>query len=314
MMNQRSIHADSLATIPDRQPTFVALGSFDGVHLGHQAVLGQMVAAAREEGMRAAVVTFFPHPKRFITGAEGRYYLTTLSDRVQLLADQGVDLVITQPFDETLRLTRAAAFVDQLIAALDMRQIWGGNITFGYQREGNLAFLQREGPQKGFSVQPISGLVEVEGELVSSSRVRRALSTGDIAEVNKCLGRDHSLSGVVVMGDQRGRTIGFPTANLAVWDELLLPADGVYAAYTWVAGRRYMTATNVGVRPTVNGRERTVEAHLLDFDGDLYGHTLRLAFVDRIRPERRFAGLDELQTQIQADVARVRELLSSVPG
>lgn len=308
-MKQHSLHVDNLAAVPDRQPTYLALGSFDGVHLGHQAVLGQMVSAARADGVRAAVLTFFPHPAHFIRGAQGRYYLTTLADRAALLAAQGVDLVITHPFDEHLRLTRAADFVDQLIAALDMRQIWGGNITFGYQREGTMDFLRELGPAKGFTVQPVSAFVTYGGELVSSSRVRRALSAGDMAEVNGCLGREHSLSGVVVMGDQRGRTIGFPTANLAVWDELLLPADGVYAAYAWVGNRRYRTATNVGVRPTVNGRERTVEAHLLDFDGNLYGQTLRLDFIAHIRPEKKFAGLGELQEQIRADVARARVLL-----
>jgi riboflavin kinase/FMN adenylyltransferase len=312
-MKQRSLKVTGLSAAPDREPTFVALGSFDGVHLGHQALLQQMVAAARAANMRSAVVTFFPHPSHFIKGQVGRYYLTSLADRIDLLAAQGVDLVITQPFDEKLRQTRAADFVDQLLDSLDMRQIWGGNITFGYQREGDIAFLQRIGPQKGFSVQHMPSLVSYDGMLVSSSRVRRALSDGDIPEVNSCLGREHSLSGVVVLGDQRGRTIGFPTANLAVWDELLLPADGVYAAYTWVNGRRYQTATNIGLRPTVNGRERTVEAYLLDFDGDLYGQALRLAFVERIRAEKRFAGLAELKDQIQSDVARVRELLAAVP-
>lgn len=309
-MNQRPVHVDNLAAAPDRQPTYLALGSFDGVHLGHQAVLQQMVSAARSAGVRSAVLTFFPHPAHFIRGAHGRYYLTTLADRAALLAAQGVDLVITHPFDETLRLTRAADFVDQLITALDMRQIWGGNITFGYQREGNMDFLRILGPQRGFTVHPVASLVTYDGELVSSSRVRRSLAAGDMVDVNGCLGRKHSLSGVVVQGDQRGRTIGFPTANLALWDELLLPADGVYAAYAWLGDQRYLSATNIGVRPTVNGRDRTVEAHLLDFDGDLYGQTLRLEFIARIRPEKRFSGLGELQEQIHADVERVRDLLS----
>ena len=149
-------------------------------------------------------------------------------------------------------------------------------------------------------------MLTFEGGLVSSSRVRRGLDAGDFYEVNGCLGRRHGLSGVVVQGDQRGRTIGFPTANLAVWDELLLPANGVYAAYAWVGDRRYAAAINVGVRPTVNGRDRTVEAYLLDYDGEeLYGQTLRLAFERRIRPEQRFSGLNALRAQIQKDVDQV---------
>jgi len=313
-MKHPPIHVDNLSAVPDRQPTYVALGSFDGVHLGHQAVLRQMSAAAQAAGARSAVLTFFPHPKRFIRREQGRYYINTLEDRVDLLTAQGIELVVTHPFDEQLRVTRAADFVDQLCAALDMRQIWGGNIAFGYQREGDINFLQQLGPEKGFAIHPVSSLVTVDDKLVSSSRVRRGLTVGDIVDVNACLGRSHNLSGVVVLGDQRGRTIGFPTANLAVWEELLLPADGVYGAYTWIDGRRYMTATNVGVRPTVNGRERTVEAHVLDFDGDLYGQTLRLAFIERIRAEKRFSGLQELQAQIREDVALVRtRLADSLP-
>lgn len=274
-------------------------------------VLQSLVAAARDDGVRAAVLTFFPHPKRVILDLEGRYYITTLEDRVALLAEQGVDLIITHPFNETVRHIRAADFVEQLCQALDMRQLWGGNFALGYNREGDIPFLRRLGEEKGYTVELVQGMVEYDGELVSSSRVRRSLEEGDMADVRGCLGRPYTLSGVVMQGDQRGRTIGFPTANLAVWDELLLPADGVYAAYAWVGEQRYVAATNVGVRPTVNGRERTVEAHLLDFDGDLYGQEIRLAFMQRIRPEMKFAGLDALKAQIEADVAETRRQLGT---
>lgn len=274
-------------------------------------VLQSLVSAARDDGVRAAVLTFFPHPKRVILDLEGRYYITTLEDRVALLAEQGVDLIITHPFNETVRHIRAADFVEQLCQALDMRQLWGGNFALGYNREGDIPFLRRLGEDKGYTVELVQGMVEYDGELVSSSRVRRSLEEGDMADVRGCLGRPYTLSGVVMQGDQRGRTIGFPTANLAVWDELLLPADGVYAAYAWVGEQRYVAATNVGVRPTVNGRERTVEAHLLDFDGDLYGQEIRLAFMQRIRPEMKFAGLDALKAQIEADVAETRRQLGT---
>ena len=160
----------------------------------------------------------------------------------------------------------AADFVSQLCDALDMRQIWGGNFAFGYKREGDVSFLQRLGPENGFSVQLVESMVQWDGRLVSSSRVRKSLSEGYISDVNGCLGRAYSLSGIVVRGDQRGRTIGFPTANLALWEELLLPANGVYATYAWIEDRRFLAATNVGVRPTINGGDRVVEAHLLDFD------------------------------------------------
>jgi len=309
-MTQTFIHVEHLTEVAVQIPTYLALGSFDGVHKGHQAVLQQMVAAARAAGMRSAVLTFFPHPTRVLRGQEGPYYITTLPDRARLLAEQGVDLIITHPFNEEVRQTRAADFVDQLIRYLDMRQIWGGDFAFGYKREGDVPFLRRLGAERGFSVELVESMVMVAGERVSSSRIRRCLGEGNVEDVNACLGRPFHVSGEVVYGDQRGRTIGFPTANLAVWDELVLPENGVYGTYAWVGDRRYIAATNVGVRPTVNGRNVTVEAYLLDFTGDLYGQNLRVEFMHHIRPEKKFSGLPELTAQIQADVNTIRALLS----
>ena len=309
-MTQQLLRVNTLAEIDDRRPTYLALGSFDGVHLGHQAVLRQMVDEARAVGARSAVLTFFPHPKRVISGDRGRFYINTIEDRVALLAALGIDLVITHPFDDSVRTIPAMSFVDQMLTVFDMRQIWGGNFAFGYRREGNVDFLRRLGEERGFSVRTVDALLTFEGSLVSSSRVRRGLDAGDFYDVNGCLGRRHTLSGVVVQGDQRGRTINFPTANLAVWDELLLPVTGVYAACAWVGDRRYAAAANVGVRPTVNGRDRTVEAYILDYDGgEFSGETLRLAFERRIRDELRFSGLDALRAQIQQDVDQVRDSL-----
>jgi len=308
-MIQQLLRVNSLAEIIDPQPTYLALGSFDGVHLGHETVIRDMVDEARADGMRSAVLTFFPHPKRVISGEHGRFYINTLEDRVRLLADVGPDLVITHNFDAQVRNISAAYFVDQLVTYVGMRQIWGGNFSFGYRREGNIDFLRLEGVKRGFEVRAVDALVMFDGALISSSRVRRSLDAGDFHDVNGCLARRHSLSGVVVRGDQRGRTIGFPTANLEVWEELLLPANGVYAAYAWVGDRRFAAAANVGVRPTVNGRDRTVEAYLLDFDEDIYGQTVRLEFDRRIRPEQRFSGLEALRAQIQQDVDHVRESL-----
>ena len=308
-MTQQLLRVNSLAEIIDHQPTYLALGSFDGVHLGHQTVIRSMVDEARAAGMRSAVLTFFPHPKRVLSGDRGRFYINTVEDRVQLLAGLGPDLVITHAFDAQVRNTRAVDFVDRLVKYLGLRQIWGGDFAFGYRREGNVEFLRREGARRNFDVRTVDALLTFEGSLISSSRVRQGLDAGNFYDVNGCLGRRHGLNGVVVQGDQRGRTIGFPTANLAVWDELLLPANGVYAAYAWVGGRRYVAAANVGVRPTVDGRDRTVEAHLLDFDEEIYGQTVRLQFERRIRPEQRFSGLDALRAQIQKDVDDIRESL-----
>ena len=307
-MTQSSRRVDNLADVDDRRPTFVTIGSFDGVHRGHQLVLQSMVAAARKQGARTAVLTFFPHPQRLLRQLTGPYYLTTLADRVALLAEQGIDLIITHPFNDDVRRTRAADFVDQLLQYLDMRQLWGGDFAFGYKREGDVPFLRRLGQEKGYTVELVIGMVELGDGLVSSSRVRAGLAVGDVLDVRDCLGRPYHVRGIVVEGDRRGRIIGFPTANLGVWEEQLLPANGVYAAYAWLGGRRYVAATNIGVRPTVDGAGRaiTVEAHLLDFQGDVYGQELKLEFLDRIRPEMKFPDLDALKAQIQADVTTIQ--------
>ena len=306
-MTQSCVRVAHLSEVDHKQPTCVAIGSFDGVHRGHQALLRRMVSRAHEEGMRAAALTFFPHPRRVLHTLPPRFYLTTLDDRVRLLAEQGVDLIITHPFDDEVRHIRAADFVDQLLSTLDMKELWGGNFALGYQREGDVPFLRHQGELKGFTVETLVEPVLYDGEIISSRRVRAALEAGEMGEVTACLGRYFCVRGPVVKGDQRGRTIGFPTANVAVWDELLLPTNGVYATYIWIGEARHLAATNVGVRPTVDGMKLTVEAHILDFDADIYGEDVRLEFVRRVRPEMKFAGLDGLKAQIAADVEEVRE-------
>ncbi len=305
------VHANQLSDVKEKSPTYVAIGSFDGVHLGHQQVLRNMVASAAANGAKSAVLTFFPHPKRVLQGLQGRYYLTTVMERVQQMADLGVDLIITQPFNEAVQHTRAADFVDQLCRHLNMKQLWGGYFSLGYKREGDVTFLRRLGQEKGYTVQLADAMVAWKDELVSSSRVRRSLGSGDMVDVAGCLGRPYHVTGPVVMGDQRGRTIGFPTANIEAWSEQMLPANGVYAAYAWLGERRIMAAANVGQRPTVNGSGVSVEAHLLDFDGDLYGQQVRLAFVQRLRPEHKFSSLDALKAQIALDVAEARVILTA---
>lgn len=303
-------HVEQLNEVTERHPAFVAVGSFDGVHLGHQAVLQKMVAAAQKIGARTAVLTFFPHPKRVLQQLTEAYYLSTLAERVKNLESQGIDLVITHPFNMDVRKTRAATFVEQLCHYLDMRQLWGGNFTLGYQREGDIPFLQRLGAEKGYTVKQVEAIVTWKGERVSSTRIRRSLLEGDLDDVTGCLGRPYQVSGTVIQGKQLGRTIGFPTANINFWVEQLLPANGVYATYAWLDGTRHLAATNIGVRPTVNGQKLTVEAYLLDFDEDIYGRSLCLEIVERIRPETKFSDLDALKAQIQMDVAQVRQLLS----
>ncbi len=313
-MVENFLRVDSLDALQERRPTFLAIGVFDGVHLGHQQLLSEMVAAAQAAGARPAVLTFFPHPLVVIRNLQGRIYLTTLAHRVTLLSRLGIELVIVHPFNEEVRTTRAAAFVDRLCAAMELRELWGGSFSLGYQREGTGEYLSELGAERGFTVRVMDDLVSVNGERVSSSRIRRALADGDIEETNRCLGRPFQVEGTVVRGDQRGRLLGFHTANLAVWEQQILPANGVYATHAYLGGQRFDAATNVGVRPTVNGTAMMVEAYLLDFDREIYGESLTLEFVHRVRPERKFPGLDALQEQIGQDVATIRALLSGAGG
>lgn len=301
----------NLTDVQEKTPTFLAVGVFDGVHRGHQALLQQMVTAAQAKKARTAVLTFFPHPITVIRPQNGRLYLSTLDDRVELLREQGISLVITHPFNETVRQTRAADFIEQLCSHINMVQLWGGSFSLGYNREGDLPFLQTLGQQKGFSVHPFESLLEWDGERISSSRIRRELAAGNITAVTACLGRPYCVRGTVIRGEGRGKTIGIPTANLHVWEEQHLPANGVYATVATVRGESYTAATNIGVRPTVSGQHQTVEAHLLDFDRDLYDQEVRLSFIGRIRDEQKFASLDALVAQIHADIAQTREMVAS---
>jgi riboflavin kinase/FMN adenylyltransferase len=302
-----------LTDVQEKRPTFLAVGVFDGVHRGHQALLQQMARAAEAQNARPAVLTFFPHPITVIRQMGGRIYLSTLEERVSLLREQGISLVITYPFNETVRQTKAADFVSQLCQHLEMTQLWGGSFSLGHNREGDLPFLQQLGKDIGYTVQPFESLLEWEGERISSSRIRRALAAGNVAEVNACLGRSYSLTGTVSRGEGRGRTIGIPTANLQVWEEQHLPANGVYATIVTVGDETYTAATNIGVRPTVDGQHQTIEAHLLDFDRDLYGQEVRLSFIGRIRDEQKFSGLDALVAQIHSDIAQTREMVARWP-
>jgi riboflavin kinase/FMN adenylyltransferase len=309
VMNNKSVLVNRLESIEEIKPTFLAIGVFDGVHRGHQYLLQNMVTAAREAGAQAAVLTFFPHPSSVIHDRHGRIYLNTLQERISLLSSLDLDMVITQSFDDQLRQTPASEFVSRLCHHLGLSQLWGGAFSLGFNREGDLPFLQKMGQDRGFAVHQVESMVEWEGQRVSSSRMRQALRAGKIDEVNGCLGHRYSLTGTVIHGDGRGGPLGIPTANLLVWEELLLPANGVYATYALHNGRKYRAATNIGIRPTVDGHSLNVEAHLLDFNADIYDQELTLEFVSRVRDEQKFPGLEALVSQIQVDIATIRAQL-----
>lgn len=310
-MVESPIYVESFDDIPERLPVFLAVGVFDGVHLGHQQLLAEMISAAEEVGCVPAILTFFPHPARVIRGKTGRYYLNRPAERVQNLTHLGIDLVIMKTFDDLFRQIPAYEFVQMLRKHLNLREIWGSDFSLGYQGKGDYAFLTEQGQQHDFKVQRMVVKAEIDDHAVSSSRIRQALAAGDVEQASRCLTRPFVLSGPVIYGSQRGRIIGFPTANIEIWDEQVVPANGVYACKIEVAGRTYLSATNVGVRPTVSGGGRlAVEAHILDFEGDIYGQEVKLSFLGHVRPEKKFNGLDELKAQIGRDVAFVRQTLS----
>ena len=309
------IHLTELEAIDLTRPSVVTIGVFDGVHLGHQYLIRRLVESARASGRLAGVLTFYPHPDVVLRGIEGRYDLTLPDERAHLLGELGVDVVVTLSFDENLRHIRAAAFVDLMIEHLRLSELWvGAEFALGFKREGNVPYLRAQGAEKGFALDVVD-LMTVEDtpggpRTISSSAIRAALHEGDVEAASQMLGRPYGVRGEVVHGLARGRTIGFPTANIAVPPTRVIPANGVYAGWALLNDERFMAVTNVGTRPTFSGDNITVEAYLLDFDRDIYGETLEFQFVKRLRPELKFNGIDALIAQIQADTAAGRAALT----
>ena len=303
------VQASLLAPFQEGAKSHVTVGVLDGVHRGHQQLVTEMVEAAHLVGDFAVALAFDPHPAAAL-GYEPPPLLTTLEERAELLASLGLDVLIVLPFTPDLARTPAADFVEALLQHLHMVELWGGpDFALGYRREGNVAFLQRLGAERGFAVRVVEPLMW-EGVPVSSSRVRDALQAGDIDQATSCLGRPYRLTGTVVHGDGRGRTIGVPTANLSLLPERLLPADGIYAclAHAERLGT-HPAAVNVGTRPTFDGHSVTIEAHLIDFGADLYGQPLTLDFIARLRDEVAFPNVDALMAQMQKDIAQARDIL-----
>jgi len=295
----------------DQAPSVVTIGNFDGVHRGHQVLLRRAAALAERHDVRSVAVTFDPHPAVLLRADAAPPRLQTLEDRIAALAAAGLDAVLVLPFTRELASFTPAAFVAEVLAGslAAVRVVVGTNFRFGAKAAGDVVTLVELGEEHGFAPEAVT-LLELDGRRISSSAIRDHLQDGDLAWATAALGRPYELAGVVVDGDGRGRGIGFPTANLAIAPELVVPATGVYAGHAWWDDAWVPAVTNVGLRPTFDGTTRTVEVHLLDVDEDLYGSTLRFRFLHRLRAERRFDGVAALVAQIRADVSRARELLA----
>jgi riboflavin kinase/FMN adenylyltransferase len=296
----------------------LAIGNFDGVHLGHQTVLAEAHARARAAGTRLAVLTFEPHPRSVFQPGIAPFRLTPFRDKARLLAGLGVDLLIARRFDLAFAAKSAEDFVRELLVeGLGVRHVVVGyDFVFGNKRRGNPGLLRELGAAHGFTVSIVDPVASGSGAVYRSTLIREHLAAGRPAEAASLLGRAWEIGGRVRLGDRLGRTIGFPTANIALAD-YLRPAAGVYAVRAGLAEglrTRWLDgAANLGWRPTVGGTDLRIEAHLFDFDGDLYGKRLRVAFIAHLRPEQRFAGLDALKAQIAKDCALARACLAAEP-
>jgi len=290
----------------------LTLGNFDGVHLGHQAIIRRATDEARALGGQAVVLTFEPHPIAVLAPDRAPPLLQPLRDRLALFREHGVAATVLQRFTRAFAALTPDQFVeDFLLRHLDLAHVVvGHNVSFGKGRAGSVETLAELGRRHGFAVDVV-GPVAVEGEQVSSTALRGVLRTGDMRRAHRMLGRPFAMRGRVVAGEQRGRTLGFPTANLHLRPWLVLPPDGVYAVAAALDGRRVPGVLNVGIRPTFGERRRTIEVHLLDWSGDLYGRWLGVDVIERLRGEQAFAGVDALRAAIAADVARARTVLAA---
>lgn len=288
-----------------RRPSAVALGNFDGVHLGHQAVIQ---AVLNRPGV-PTVLTFDPHPREYFGGASG-FLLTPGDERTALIANLGIAQLVVLPFGAELAGTEAQAFMEQVLGDGLAPQFVsvGWNFRFGRGRVGTTEMLQGFARTHGFDIEILAER-RLGEERVSSSAIRTALASGDVALARRLLGRSYALAGTVVLGDRRGRELGFPTANLEVSPRKFLPADGVYLVAAHWDDQKRSGLMNIGLRPTFAGQERRIEVHLLDWQGDLYGRQLRVELEHYLRPERRFASLDELVAQIRSDRDQALRLL-----
>jgi riboflavin kinase/FMN adenylyltransferase len=314
----RSIAGSASIREPLERP-ILTVGNFDGVHLGHRAILDIVTQRARAVRGEAVVYTFEPHPRKVLSPKNAPRLLTTLEQKLELLALAGVDAVILEPFDLAFARTPAEDFIREFVhARIRPLEVYVGyDFHFGRDREGSMRLLTELGPRLGFSVTIVPEVVIGEGD-VNSTRNRQLLGEAAVEEAAMLLGRDYTVRGRVGRGEERGRTLGFPTANLELENEVL-PALGVYAGRVRFldegdppAGGGFPAVTNVGTRPTFGASDRVVvEAHLIDFSGDLYGRRVELSFRYHLRPERRFGGREALRVQIEADRAEARRRLAS---
>jgi riboflavin kinase/FMN adenylyltransferase len=303
------------ASEPPAKTAWLTIGTFDGVHLGHQAVISRLVHGAHLHNKPAIVVTFFPHPAEILRGLNGPYYLSTPQERESMIKALGVDEVISLNFTQEFAKKTAREFIQDLHTQTPFTHLLVGyDFRFGAKREGDNSILRQLGHEFNFEIQTISPQL-LHDRVISSSAIRQLILNHEIRQAAELLGRWYSVSGEVVHGDGRGKHIGVPTANVSAWSRQLMPPTGVYAARVDVDNQSYPAVLNIGNRPTFYFPpvEQTIEVHLLDLHEDIYGKTIKVNFIDFIRLEKRFNSAEELMDQIRKDIQTTREVLDHAP-
>jgi len=300
-----------LAGISPEKDMLLTIGVFDGVHLGHQHLLSQLRERARELNLLSGVITFRQHPRAVLSSRAELPYLTSLEEKVSLIKNEGIDSVIPLSFTPELAQLSARQFVGLLLKHLRMRGlILGNDFVLGRNREGDVDALRRLGEEMGFSVDAVPPL-RISHKVVSSTAIRDALAKGNMKKVSSLIGRFFSLQGRVTKGAGRGSGLGFPTANLEIDPEHILPADGVYATRIYIDGKSYPSVTNIGKNPTFGENKRTVETYIINYSGNLYERELKIDFIERLRGEKRFESVEDLIRQMTADVQQGKIILET---
>jgi riboflavin kinase/FMN adenylyltransferase len=301
-----------LAKASPEKNTLVTIGVFDGVHIGHQNLLRRLVDEAHERGLTSAVITFRSHPEKIVHPGNQLPWLIDLDERIRIINNLGVEIIVAIPFTAEISRLSAREFVQLLIKHMKMKgMIIGPDFALGSKREGNSEYLGDLAIEMGFSLENVPPFVLDEG-VVSSSAIRQTLAEGNVKKAEKLLGRSFRIDGLVTTGDQQGRLLGFPTANIIPNPEFIVPKDGVYTTVTQIDNVILPSITNIGVRPTFGGSRRLIETYLLDYEGDLYNRYIKIDFINRLRDEQRFETIDGLKAQMAKDVEHVRGIFSTI--
>jgi len=303
----------SLDAYPSHKPAAVTIGSFDGVHLGHHKVLNDLKSIAKKNGEQSVVISFEPHPRMFFKPDSEMKLLTTTPEKIDLLDKQGIDYLILQKFDENFANQSPETYIKNLVEKPHMKNLLiGYDHRFGKNRAGNFEMIQSMEDKFGYKTHKIAPLL-IENEEVSSTKIRQALQEGNIDKANKFLGYPYFIEGRVVAGNQLGRELGFPTANIDFdFSKKILPKQGVFVVKSIIDNQPVYGMMNLGLRPTINGQKLIMEVHFFDFDKDIYGHNIQVSFLKRLRDEQKFDSLDALKQQLKTDAKASKGFLDSL--